>query len=102
MTEQAKFRRLLKLLVLLSYKRGYTISALAEKLDASERTIFRYLNLFRDEGFIIEQINGFYRIEKNESEFKEISQLLHFSEEEAYILEKAIHTIDDTNILNPA
>lgn len=98
MTEQAKFRRLLKLLVLLSYKRGYSISMLAESLEASKRTIFRYLNLFRDEGFIIEQTNGFYRIEKNESDFKDISQLLHFSEEEAYILEKAIHTIDDHNV----
>jgi proteasome accessory factor C len=98
MTEQAKFRRLLKLLVLLSYKRGYNISMLAERLGTSERTIFRYLNLFKEEGFIIVQTNGFYRLEKNESEFKDISQLLHFSEEEAYILEKAIHTIDDTNV----
>lgn len=98
MTEQEKFRRLIKLMVLLSYSRGYTIKMLAGRLETSERTVFRYLSLFRDEGFIIEQTNGFYRIKKNESEFKDISQLLHFSEEEAYILEKAIHTIDDTNV----
>jgi hypothetical protein len=32
---------------------------------------------------------GEYSIKKNSPKFKEMSQLLHFSEEEAYILSKA-------------
>lgn len=98
MNQQAKFKRLLKLLVLLSGSRGYTIRQLADRIESSERTVYRYLSLFKDEGFIIDERSGYYKIEKNDSEFKDLSQLLHFSEEEAYILEKAIHTIDDTNV----
>ena len=39
--------------------------------------------------------NGFYRIDKKETKFKDFSDLIHFSEEEAFILSKAIHLIDD-------
>ncbi len=39
----------------------------------------------------------YYRINKEESHYRDISELLHFSKEEAYILSRAIHSIDQEN-----
>jgi predicted DNA-binding transcriptional regulator YafY len=100
MNEVEKAERILKMLLLLSSGRKYTLSELSEKFYLSERSIQRYIWVFREVGFVIPRPNnGMYFIEKNSPRFKEMSQLLHFSEEEAYILSKAIHSIDDVNIL---
>ncbi|NOY97039.1 MAG: WYL domain-containing protein [Chlorobi bacterium] len=51
-------------------------------------------------GFIIPKpVNGCYWVDKESPYFREISELLHFSREEAYILQKAIHSIDNENTL---
>ncbi len=42
---------------------------------------------------------GLYHIDKDSPYFREISELLHFSREEAMILQKAIHSISDENLL---
>jgi len=99
MSDQAKFKKMLEMLLLLSGKRLYSVRELAEKYGISERTIYRYLDTFREAGLVMDGHDGLFRIDKCSSEFKEISELLHFSEEEAYILGKAIHAIDDTNLI---
>lgn len=99
MNDQAKIERVLKLIALLSGSFGYKIQELAEKLDTSERTIYRYLSTFKNTGYIIEKNkNGYWKLEKNKAN-RELNELLHFSEEESYILQKAIHAIDDNNAL---
>jgi predicted DNA-binding transcriptional regulator YafY len=100
MDELGKMKRLLKVLILLSSGRKYSIDELSEKFCISESSVHRYISLLREVGFIIPRpTNSKYYIEKNSPKFKEMSQLLHFSEEEAYILSKAIHSIDDVNVL---
>jgi predicted DNA-binding transcriptional regulator YafY len=100
MDELGKMERLLKMLVLLSSGRSYTIEELSNRFCISDSTVHRYISLLRNVGFILPRpVNGRYYIEKTSPRFKEMSQLLHFSEEEAYILSKAIHAIDDVNIL---
>lgn len=95
MSDQVKMRRMLEILMLLSGNFGYTINEIAQKFNTSYRTIYRYLETFKDAGFKIVKENGFYRIDKKETIFKDLSDLIHFSEEEAFILSKAIHLIDD-------
>lgn len=85
--------------MLLSGNRLYSVNELAGKYGTSERTIYRYLDTFREAGLVMDGHDGQFRIDKQSSEFKEISELLHFSEEEAYILGKAIHAIDDTSVI---
>lgn len=90
---------MLRLLMTLSGNRSLTIDELSQRFGMSERTLMRYIGTFRDAGFVVECKDGAYRIPKIEKPFKSLGDLLHFSEEEAYILTKAIHSIDDTNLL---
>jgi predicted DNA-binding transcriptional regulator YafY len=100
MNELEKIERLLKMLILLSSGKKFSIDDLSNRYSISERSVHRYISLLRNAGFVISRPNdGMYYIEKNSPRFKEMSQLLHFSEEEAYILSKAIHSVDDVNIL---
>lgn len=99
MPDQPKFERMLQLLMTLAGNRNLTAGELSDRFEMSERTVMRYLATFRDAGFVIECTDGAYRIPRIEKPFKSIGDLLHFSEEEAYILTRAIHSIDDTNLL---
>lgn len=99
MPDQPKFERMLRLLMTLAGNRSLTLAQLMERFEMSERTMLRYIGTFRDAGFVVECIDGAYHIPKVEKPFKSIGDLLHFSEEEAYILTRAIHSIDDTNLL---
>jgi predicted DNA-binding transcriptional regulator YafY len=78
---------------------GRTITELSERFEISQRTVYRYLDTFKQVGFVIENTNGYFKIDKENTTVQEISHLLHFSEEEAFILSKAIHSIEDTDEL---
>lgn len=95
MNDQAKFQRMLEILMKLSGPYGYSVKQLADDFESSERTIYRYLTTFKNAGFIIDSTNGYFKIDKKSNEYKDLTKLVHFSEEEAHILSKAIHLIDD-------
>lgn len=95
MNDQAKFQRMLEILMKISGHYGYSIKELADEFNSSERTIYRYVTTFKNAGFLIENKNGFLKVDKKSPDYKDLSKLLHFSEEEAHILSKAIHLIDD-------
>ena len=97
--DQPKIERLLRLMKLLTANTTYTVDQLAERLDMSRRTIYRYIDTFRDAGFVIKKSGDCIRLDKASPHFKDISQLVHFTEEEAVILKSAIESIDDTNLL---
>ncbi len=100
MEEHRKLKTLLELLMYLSSGIKYSLSQIMERFELSDRTTRRYLKLLRDAGFIIPRpTNGLYYIDKTSPYFKEISELLHFSREEAFILKRAIHSIDNQNLL---
>jgi len=99
MDDHAKIERILKILLLLANGRRYTLKEISDRFEMSPRSVSRYFASLRSAGFVLECDNGLYSIPKMERPFKELGDLLHFSEEEAYILKKAIHTIDDTNLL---
>lgn len=95
MADQAKFQKMLEVLLMLDCKYGRTIPELSERFDVSQRTIYRYFDTFKQVGFVIENNNGYFKIDKDNSTTQDIGQLLHFTEEEAFILSKAIHSIDE-------
>ncbi len=97
--DQPKIERLLRLMKLLTANTTYTVDQLAERLDMSRRTIYRYIDTFREAGFVIKKSGDCIRLDKESPHFKDISQLVHFTEEEAIILKRAIESVDDTNIL---
>lgn len=100
MTEQPKLYKLLELILYLSSGIRRTLEEISERFEISERTALRYLKTLRQAGFIISRPrNGYYQIEKNSPYFRELDELLHFSKEEAFILQKAIHSISNENLL---
>lgn len=100
MNAQPKLHQLLEMLLFLSSGLRYKIDEIAERFDITTRTVHRYIKTFRDAGFVIPRPgDGYYYIDKNSPYFREISELLHFSREEAVILQRAIHSIDNENLL---
>lgn len=97
--DQPKIERLLRLMKLLTGNTTYTVDQLADRLAMSRRTVYRYIDTFREAGFVIRKSADRIRLDKESPHFKEISQLVHFTEEEAVILRRAIESIDDTNLL---
>jgi predicted DNA-binding transcriptional regulator YafY len=97
--DQPKIERLLRLMKMMTGNVSYTVSDLSDKLDMSVRTIYRYIDTFREAGFIVKKQGDIFRFDKSSPYFKDISQLIHFTEEEAYILKSAIESIDESNLL---
>jgi predicted DNA-binding transcriptional regulator YafY len=97
--DQPKIERLLRLMKMLTGNVSYTIADLSDRLDMSVRTIYRYIDTFRDAGFIVKKRGDVFRFDVESRYFKDISQLIHFTEEEAYILKSAIESIDESNLL---
>lgn len=98
--DQPKLERLLRLMKLLTGNVNYTVSDLAERLDTSYRSIYRYIETFKEAGFVIHKLEGgVYKLGKESPYFKEISQLVHFTDEEAHIVNQLIEGLDDTNML---
>lgn len=83
--EASKTLRLLRLLVLLSGIKRYSVKALAAKFGCTERTIFRHLEEIEQAGFVLNRNNG-YQLQTSASQTKTIQRILHFTEEEATVL----------------
>jgi predicted DNA-binding transcriptional regulator YafY len=97
--DQPKIERLLRLMKMLTTNNRYTIDDIAEKLNMSQRTIYRYIDTFREAGFVVKKNGSFIRLDKQSPYFKDISQLVHFTDEEAHILKSAIESIDENNVI---
>ena len=96
--DQPKIERVLRLMQLLSGSRRYTIEELAERLDMSARTIYRYIDTFKSVGYAVRKEDGVPRLVKMDKR-DDISQLVHFTEEEAYVVNRLIDALDNGNVL---
>ncbi|MDA3781238.1 MAG: WYL domain-containing protein [Bacteroidales bacterium] len=93
---------MIKTLLMLGNTRLQSVDELAQRLNVSERTIERYIKSFRKIGFEVETIKKdkrCYQIKNQNNYIGDISELLHFTEEEAIVLHNAINSIDNKNIL---
>jgi len=84
---------------LLTANNYLTVEEIAARLSITPRSVYRYIDTFREAGFVIKKRDGCVRLDKSSPYFKDISELIHFTEEEAYILKSAIESIDENNIL---
>ena len=53
--DQPKLERLLRLMKLLTANTTYNVDQLAERLRMSRRTVYRYIDTFREAGFVIKK-----------------------------------------------
>lgn len=97
--DHPKLDRLLRLMMMLTGNRRLSVNELAEKLEMNVRSIYRYIDSFREAGFVIKKTAKCFRIDKSSAYFKDISSLVHFTEEEAWILKSAIESIDENNLI---
>ena len=97
--DHPKLDRLLRLMMMLTGNRRSSVKDLADKLEMNVRSIYRYIDSFREAGFVIKKTGNCYRIDKSSAYFKDISSLVHFTEEEAWILKSAIESIDENNLI---
>jgi predicted DNA-binding transcriptional regulator YafY len=98
--DQPKIERVLRLMKMMTGANRYTVEELAERLGTSYRSIYRYIDTFKEVGFVVHKEEGaVYRLGKESPYFKDISQLIHFTDEEAHIVNQLIGALDDTNML---
>lgn len=97
--DQPKLERLLRLMKMHTANNSLTVDEIADKLAISSRSVYRYIDTFRDAGFVIKKTNNCPKLDKSSPYFKDISELIHFTEEEAFILKSAIENIDENNLL---
>lgn len=98
--DQPKIERLLRLMRLMSGNTYYTIQELQDTLEMSERTIYRYIDTFKAAGFAVEKVrSNVYRLVNMKKPYPDLSKIVYFSEEEAYIVNRLIDSLDNTNAL---
>jgi len=92
--ETTKIERILRLILFLNVSFPRSRQECLDYLNISESTFFEYLKLLRNSGFDIKQEGGQYWLDLLNSENDLIARLLHFTEEEAYLIAKAIRKLD--------
>ena len=98
--DQPKIERLLRLMKMMSGNTNYTIDELAELLGISYRSIYRYIDTFKESGFVVEKLHSnVYKLGKMPKSYVDLKRLIYFSEEEAYIINSLINSLDNTNTL---
>ena len=98
--DQPKIERVLRLMKMMTGNNNYTVEDMAERLGTSYRSIYRYIETFKESGFVVQRKEGgIYKLGKESRYFKDISQLVHFTDEEAHIVNQLIEGLDDTNAL---
>ena len=98
--DQPKIERMLRLMKMLASNKNYTIDELAKRLGISYRSIYRYIDTFKDSGFVVEKLHSnVYRLGKMPKGYVDLKDLIYFSEEEAYIVNSLINSLDSTNAL---
>ena len=84
---------------MLTANNSLTVDEIALNLGITSRSVYRYIDTFREAGFVIKKNDSYIKPDKSSSHFKEITDLLHFSNVEIYILKSAIESIDENNLI---
>lgn len=91
--EVTRPKRILRLLMMLSGNKKYSMLELEDRMEMSARNLRRDLNLIESSGFLLDRENG-YRLQSDRSANKELKNLLHFSDEEISILYQTLSLIE--------
>ncbi len=95
--ELEKFDRQLRLMVLLAQNKQHTVEDISRLLGMNRRSIYRYIEAFRQMGFIVIKEGTKYRIDHNSPFFRQITEYTHFSEDEAMTINQVLNSVYDTS-----
>ena len=98
--DQPKFERMLRLMKLLTGNTSLSVEELAERLDTTYRSIYRYIDTFREAGFAVQKVRPqVYQMVATKRNLPDLSRIVYFSDEEAAIVNNLIESLDNTNAL---
>lgn len=95
--ELGKFNRQLQLLALLARSRGLSVTQVAERTGLTRRTIYRYIEAFREAGFIVEERGARYSLSPASHFFRDVTELIHFTDDEALALNGILNSVYDNS-----
>ena len=95
---QPRLLKMLRLMTIMSGPVHFTIDELADRIETSHRSIFRYIDTLRSAGFIVDRtINNRYRLLEMSETYKDLRSVVFFSEEEAKVLAGLINGLHESN-----
>ncbi len=98
--DNPKSVKLLRLMKLLTGNVNRTIDQLAEEMNTTPRTIYRYIDSIREAGFVVNKLYGnVFAMGKVARGLTDFNRLIYFTDEEAYITARLIEGIDNNNAL---
>ena len=95
MSTNNKTYRILRLILFLSNSYPKTKEDCISFLEIRDTAFYSYCNLLKDVGFNLHQKDGKYWIDYPDQDFQVLRNVLHFSEEETYLLSRTIDMIEE-------
>lgn len=95
--ELEKLGRQLQLMLLLTQNTAYSVEEIGKALGMSRRTIYRYLDVFKNLGFIVKKSGTRYRLDYTSPFFKRLSSGVSFTEEEAMTISQILNSVYDNS-----
>jgi predicted DNA-binding transcriptional regulator YafY len=98
--DQPKVERLLRMIQMLASNVDYSVDDLMDRLGMSRRTVYRYLDTFKEAGFAVQKVNpsgNVYRLATMRKPFADLSKLVYFSDEEAFIVNSLMDQLDNNS-----
>ena len=95
MPTETKTHRLLRLIMYLSNSYSKTKEECASFVGIKDSAFYNYRNVLVDTGFDLRQKDGKYWIEYPDQDHQVLRNILHFSEEETYLLSRCIDMLEE-------
>jgi predicted DNA-binding transcriptional regulator YafY len=95
MPTETKTHRLLRLIMYLSNSCSKTKEECAEFLGIKGSAFYNYRNVLLETGFDLRQKDGKYWIEYSDQDHQVLRNVLHFSEEETWLLSRCIDLLEE-------
>jgi len=95
MLTETKTHRILRLILFLSNSYPKTKEECNCFLGMKDTAFYKYRNVLLDTGFDVHQKDGKYWIDYPDQDYQILRNVLHFSEEETYLLSRTIDLLDE-------
>jgi len=98
MLTETKTHRLFRLILFLSNSYSKTKEDCISFLGIGDTAFYSYCNVLKETGFDLHQKDGKYWIDYPDQDFQVLRNVLHFSEEETYLLSRSIDMIEEKQV----
>lgn len=95
MPSETKTHRFLRLILFLSNSYPKTKEECISFLGIKDSAFYNYRNVLLDTGFDVRQKDGKYRIEYPDQDYQVLRNVLHFSEEDTYLLARCLDMLNE-------